>query len=138
MPNENVEIVHRACAAFNRGDVEGTLADVDADFEYVTAGTIPDLSGTYRGIDRFKSFIRAFWDEFDEARLDVHEVVEHDDAVMVSMTMSGRGRRSAAETSWDVFQVWMLRDGKALRAQAFMSRTEALAALQRTNAPVVE
>ena len=62
MPGENVEIVHRACAAFNRGDVEATLADVDPDFEYVTAGTIPDLSGTYRGIDRFKSFIRALWE----------------------------------------------------------------------------
>jgi ketosteroid isomerase-like protein len=130
MSADNTAIVHRACAAFNRGDVEGTLADVDPDFEYITAGTIPDLSGTYRGIDRFKSFIGAFWDEFDDARLDVHEVVERDDAVMVSMTMSGRGRQSAVATSWDVFQVWTLREGRALRAQAFMSREDALAALR--------
>lgn len=130
MARENVEIVHRACAAFNRGDLEGTLADVDPDFEYVTAGTIPDLSGSYRGIKRFKRFIRGFWEEFDEARLEVHDVTESDDRVLVSLTMSGRGRQSEAETSWDVFQVWTLRSGRAVRAQGFMSRTEAVAALR--------
>ena len=129
MTRENVEIVHRACAAFNRGDIEGTLAEVAPDFEYITAGTIPDLSGTYRGIERFKRFVRGFFEEFDEARLEIHDVVEWDDRVMVSMTMRGRGRRSAAETSWDVFQVWTLRSGAAVRGQGFMSRTEALEAL---------
>ena len=132
MAQENVQIVHLACQAFNRGDLEGTLAYVAPEFEYVTAGTIPDLSGTYQGLDRFRSFVQAFWDQFDDARLDVHEVVENDDSVMVSMTMRGRGRQSSAETSWDVFQVWTMRDGKATRAQAFMSRTEAAAALEET------
>ena len=134
MPEENVQIVHLACEAFNRGDLEGTLAYVAPEFEYVTAGTIPDLSGTFRGLDRFRSFVQAFWDQFDQARLDVHDVIENDDSVMVSMTMSGRGRQSAAETSWDVFQVWMMRDGKAIRAQAFMGRADALAALQESGA----
>ena len=126
MSQENVEIVHRACDAFNRGDLGGTLEHVAPEFEYVTAGTIPDLSGTYRGTERFKQFVEMFWYEFDEARLDVHEVVESDDRVMVSLTMSGRGRRSSAETSWDVFQVWTMRASKAIRAQAFMSRSAAL------------
>ena len=134
MPGENVQIVHLACEAFNRGDLEGTLTYVAPEFEYVTAGTIPDLSGTFRGLDRFRSFVQAFWDQFDEARLDVHEVIEQDDSVMVSMTMRGRGRQSTAETSWDVFQVWVMRDGKAIRAQAFMSEAEALAALQESGA----
>ena len=91
----NTEIVHRAAAAFNRGDLEGTLADVAPEFEYVTAGTIPDLSGTYRGTERFEAFVRRFWEGFEEARLDVHEVVEGEDGrVMVAMTMSGRGKQS--------------------------------------------
>ena len=129
MSGDNLQIVHRAVAAFNRGDLDGTLADVAPGFEYVTAGTIPDLSGTYRGTERFRHFIQAFWEEFDEARMEVHEVVESDERLMVSMTMSGRGRRSSAETSWDVFQVWTLRAGKAIRGQGFMDRTAALAAV---------
>ncbi len=130
----NTEIVHRAAAAFNRGDLEGTLTDVAPEFEYVTAGTIPDLSGTYRGTERFEAFVRRFWEGFEDARLDVHDVVEGEDGrVMVAMTMSGRGKQSTAETSWDVFQVWTIRDGKAIRGQGFMNREDALGQLTSGN-----
>lgn len=130
----NTEIVHRAAAAFNRGDLEGTLADVAPEFEYVTAGTIPDLSGTYRGTERFEAFVRRFWEGFEKARLDVHDVVEGEDGrVMVAMTMSGRGQQSEAETSWDVFQVWTIKDGKAIRGQGFMNREDALDQLTSGN-----
>jgi ketosteroid isomerase-like protein len=126
----NIETVHRACDAFNRGDLDGMLAEISPEFEYVTAGTIPDLSGTYRGTDRFEAFVRRFWEDFEDARLDIHEVVDRDDAVMVSMTMLGRGKQSSAETSWEVFQVWTMRDGKAIRGQGFTGRDEAVAALR--------
>ena len=35
MSQENVEIMRRAYAAFNRGDIDGMVADVAPDFEYV-------------------------------------------------------------------------------------------------------
>ena len=126
----NIETVHRACDAFNRGDLDGMIAEISSEFEYVTAGTIPDLSGTYRGTDRFEAFVRRFWEDFEDARLEIHEVVDRDDVVMVSMTMLGRGKQSSAETSWEVFQVWTMRDGKAIRGQGFTGRDEALAALR--------
>jgi hypothetical protein len=43
-------------------------------------------------------------------------------------TNRGRGKRSGAETRWDVWQVVRFRDGKAARAQAFTTKEEALEA----------
>ncbi len=78
--------------------------------------------------------MRRFWEGFEKARLDVHEVVEGEDGrVMVAMTMSGRGQQSEAETSWDVFQVWTIKDGKAIRGQGFMNREDALDQLTSGN-----
>ncbi len=56
------------------------------------------------------------------------EVIEAGDQVMVGTTTRGRGKRSGAETSWDGWWVWTLRDGKAVRGEGFTSREKALEA----------
>jgi ketosteroid isomerase-like protein len=40
MSEENVGMARRAYEAFNRGDVEGMVADIASNFEYVTTGTV--------------------------------------------------------------------------------------------------
>jgi ketosteroid isomerase-like protein len=40
MSQENVEVVRRGYDAFNRGDLEGMVADFAPNFEYVPAGAI--------------------------------------------------------------------------------------------------
>ena len=65
MSEENVEIMRRAYAAFNRGDIDGMVADVAPDFEYVpAAGVIPGVMGVYRGPEGLKRWREAFWGEF--------------------------------------------------------------------------
>ena len=46
MTQENVEIVRRAYEAFNRGDIDGALADLASDFEYTPSGAIPGVTKT--------------------------------------------------------------------------------------------
>ena len=44
------------------------------------------------------------------------------------VTFRGRGKQSGIATSWDLWQLWTLRDGKAVRGQAFTDKSEALGA----------
>jgi predicted GNAT superfamily acetyltransferase len=54
--------------------------------------------------------------------------MDKSDKVVVAATIKGRGRLSGAETYWDVWHVWEIRGGEAVRCQAFMNRAEALEA----------
>jgi uncharacterized protein len=126
MSQENVATVRRGYGAFNRGDIDGVVGLLAPDFEYVASGRVPGVGGVYRGAEGFRRFAEAFWSEFDDPRIEVHELIEVGDQVLASTTLRGHGKQSGAETSWGVCQGWTLRDGTAARGQGFSSRAEAL------------
>jgi ketosteroid isomerase-like protein len=128
MSQENVEKMRAVFDAFNRGDLDAVVADFSADFEYVPTGALPDTDSVYRGPEEFKQFLHWLSDEFADARMEAHEFIDAGDDLVVSMTNRGRGRRSGVETSWDVWLVWTLRNGTAIRGQAFTSKAAALEA----------
>ena len=129
MSEENVEVVRRGYAAFNRGDIDDIVADVAPDFEYVPpAGVIPGVIGVYRGPDGFKQWSGAFWGEFDDAHIEVHEFVDAGDQVLATLTVRGRGKQSGAESSWTLWELWTVRDGRLVHGQGITSRDEALEA----------
>ena len=129
MSQENVELVRRAYEAFNRGDIDGALAVLASDFEYTPSGAIPGVSETFRGPEGFRRFVGWLLDQFDDVQFEINDVIgDDDDQLVFRHTNRGRGRRSGAETSWDVWQVVRFRDGKAVRARAFTTREEALEA----------
>ena len=128
MSQENVEVVRQAIEAFNEGDVEGSTAALAPEFEYVATGRVPGAEGVYRGPEGWGRFLELFWGEFEEARIEIRDLIASDDHVVAAQTFRGRGKQSGAETSWDLWQVWTLRDGKVVRGQGFTSKEEALEA----------
>ena len=68
MSQENVELVRRAYEAFNRGDLDGMVADFAPTFEYASTGAIPGAGGVYRGQDGMRQFLGWFWNDFESAR----------------------------------------------------------------------
>ena len=105
MSQENVEIVRRAYEAFNRADIDGALADLAPDFEYTPSGAIPGVTETYRGPEGFRRFVGWLLDEFDDVQFEINDVIGHeDDQLVFRHTIRGRGKRSGAATSWDVWQ----------------------------------
>jgi uncharacterized protein len=128
MSQENVDKLRAAFDAFNRGDLDGLVADLGPDFEYIPTGGLPDTDESYRGPDEFKRFMGWLADEFDDAQMDAHEFIDAGDQVVASVTNRGRGKASGVETTWNVWLVWTIREGKAVRGQAFMRREEALEA----------
>ena len=115
--------------AFNRGDLDGALAVIAPDAEYLSTGTIPGSAGVYRGPEGLRRFLDWFFEEFDQPHIEVHEIIDAGDQVLVSLTNRGRGKQSGADVSWHVWQVSTVRDGKVVRSQGFTSKAEALEAV---------
>jgi ketosteroid isomerase-like protein len=115
MSRTNVEILRRAIEAFNRGDPDAWVAVLAPGFEYTATGAVVGVQGTYRGADGFKQFLNSFWDEFDQPSAQLGEMIADGDQAVASVTFRGRGKHSGIPTSWDLWQLWMLRDGKAVR-----------------------
>jgi ketosteroid isomerase-like protein len=131
MSQENVELFRRVTEAFNRGDLEGAIAIADPppEFEFVPSGVlIPDLASVQRGPEGFRRIAEVFWGEFDDPYIEIHELIDAGDQLFASVTFRGRGKRSGAETSWDVWAVWTVRDGSLVRFQGFTDRDAALEA----------
>jgi ketosteroid isomerase-like protein len=134
MSQENVEQLRRAGEAFNRGDIEGALAIIDPppEFEFVPAGVfiapgIGDVHGVQHGPEELRRGLE-FWDQFDEPRFDVHELIDAGDQVVAWATLRGRGKQSGAEVGWDVWAVWTVREGRFVRWETFPDRHAALEA----------
>jgi ketosteroid isomerase-like protein len=131
MSQENVELVRRIFEAVNRGDFEGALALANAppEFEFVPSGVlIPDLSDVQRGPEGLRRVLEGFFAAFDDIHLEVHELIDAGDRVFGSYTIRGRGTHSGAKTSWDVWNVWIVRDSRVVRWQGFTDRDAALEA----------
>ncbi len=69
-----------------------------------------------------------FWGEFDDPYIEVHELIDAGAQVFASVTFRGRGKQSGAETSWDLWAVWTVRDGRLVRFRGFTDRDAALEA----------
>ena len=123
-----MDLVRRAYGAYSRGDVDGAVAVFAKDAEYVPSGALPGDREVRHGPEGYKQFIGWLQSEFDDARLDVNDVIDAGDRVLASVTLRGRGKQSGAAVSWDIWQVWTMRDGVVVRGQAFSDKAEALAA----------
>ena len=128
MSQENVEVARRGYEAFNRGDFEGMAADFAPTFEYVTTDAIPGITGVYRGPEGWKEFVAWVWTEFEGMRFEVHALMDTGSQVLASVTLRGRGKQSGVEVTWDLWQLWTMRDGQVVRGQGFTRSGEALEA----------
>ena len=128
MSQENLDWARRAYAAFNRGDLAGGVENFAPEFEWVATGVVPDVEGVYRGPGEYRRFLELWWSEFEDPHIEVHDLTDAGDQVLASLTLRGRGKQSGVATSWEIWHVWTLRDGKVVGHQAFTSRDEAFEA----------
>ena len=126
-------MVRRAFAAFERGDLDAAVADIDSDCEFVPTGTLPGGRGVYRGPEGYKRFSSWIKEEFEDAHVDVTDLTDAGDRVLISLTIRGRGRQSGATTTWDLWHVWTVQDGRFIHGQAFSRKTDALEAAGLSN-----
>jgi ketosteroid isomerase-like protein len=127
MSRENVEIVKRAMAAYEEGDLDAQLAILDPDVELVEWPEGPDQR-TYRGHAGAVRAAESWGEAWEWLRNDVDELVEAGDKVLVRGRTFGKGKGSAVEVAIDAFNVYTLRDGKVTRIEFFTMKEPALRA----------
>lgn len=133
MPTEDDReaLVRRGWEAYNRGDVEGTLAIFDPELVVHTAPPMAN-AGTYHGKQGFLTWIGQWneaWDSFTATVLAIEAVGEHH--VLSHIRQSGIGRGSGIEVAMESGWVFDLRDGLCvylgLHTTLAEARAEALA-----------
>jgi ketosteroid isomerase-like protein len=132
MSEENVELIRRITEAVDRGDLDGAVAIANPlpEFEFDPSTWFPqaDLVGVQRGPEGLRRVLEPFWSEFDDLHVELHELIDAGDQVFASATVRGRGKHSGVETGLDLWGVWTVREGRAVRWQGFTNRAAALEA----------
>jgi ketosteroid isomerase-like protein len=125
MSQENVELVLRACAAWQRFEPEEIASFYTADVEIVSKWA--EIFGrTFHGRDGLLRWIRDFSAAFERPDLEYEHVADAGDQVVVLEHVRTRGRTSEAEVSLSLAHVYTVRDGLIARQVLHEDVSEAL------------
>jgi ketosteroid isomerase-like protein len=127
MSEENVKFVRRAWAAFEAGDLSSALAALSPELVTYVAPPIP-VTGTYHGPEGFLQVTIDWAEGFDDLVMTGEEFIDAGDQVVVRALHKSHGAESGVPVETGVWYVWTIRDGKAIRADIFNERREALEA----------
>lgn len=128
MSQENVDALRRGYEAFARRDWSLLSEFVDPDVVMDLSRNVfnPDV---YRGFDGFRRVVEGAEETWDDFEMTPEEFIDGGDQVVVALKVSGRGKGSGVQTEMHIYNVWTLRDGRALRiVGGFRDRAEALEA----------
>ena len=129
MTLENVELVHRAFEAYQREDIDAFVAFHHPDCEFLPR--IGRVEGRpYRGHEGVRAYWRDMTDAFERWQPVAAEVRDHEDAVIVRTSVSGRGRDSRVSfVDEEYWQAAKMRDGLIVWWATYPTEAEALEAI---------
>lgn len=127
MSGENLDLVRRGMAAFDRSDWEAVFELLDPDIEWGYQPAHPEVP-SFRGHEGVRDFLALWAEAWDEYRFEPEELVEVGDSVVVGGRERGRPQGGGAEVDHEVYVVWTVRGGKAVRYRMFTDRSEAMMA----------
>jgi ketosteroid isomerase-like protein len=126
MSQENVELVYRAMDAFNRRDLDASLALMDDDVE--VASRIVAIEGGLRGHDGFRHWWQNWLDTWPDYKVEVIEVRDGADVTLAAFRAVGHGAGSELPLQDTAWQVCRWRAGKCVAWRIFTNRAEAFGA----------
>jgi uncharacterized protein len=114
-----VQIVKDVFAAFGRGDLQGLLALLTEDIEWITPGEGWPLAGTYRGRAGVAGLLQKASDMLEISFLEPREFVGQGDRILV--VGSERGRVKATNRTFEAHWViaFTVRNGKVTNVREY-------------------
>jgi ketosteroid isomerase-like protein len=125
MSQENVDVVRRLNAAWNRRDLTAWLASLHPDAEYDWSRSRGPLKGVYRGHGELEVFWHAFHSTFEDVKVEYHSFTEVGSEVVVPNTAHIRGRQGIEVVARSTF-VFTVENRRITRLRLFQERAEAL------------
>jgi ketosteroid isomerase-like protein len=130
MSKENVEVVHTAFDAWNRGDVQAALDYIHPDVEWEENPDVyPGLDRIYRGHDGFLKRQRDAFDMWEWFKAEPQEIIDEGEHVVVLLRLRAKGRHSGLEVEMSVYDCFTFREGKVARHRLYSNRADALKAV---------
>jgi ketosteroid isomerase-like protein len=128
MSGENVEIVRRGFAKFNRGEIEGGLAEWPSDAIWDWSQSRGFDAGVFRGRDEIRAFGQRFRAAFEEIRVELVELIEVEDDLLIAENVAYLRGREGIEVQ--ARGAWLIttRDGEQTSFPMYQTRQEALEA----------
>jgi ketosteroid isomerase-like protein len=118
MSRQNLEVIERGYAAWNRRDLQELLEVISPDFEFWPLPGFLDIEKVYRGKEGFKRFFETWWEAWTALDLSVERTEDLGDRVLALVLFDGVGRSSGARVTLSVGHLWSLRDGLIVRLDA--------------------
>ena len=128
MSQENVEIVRRMNAAFNRADLDAAFDFYEPEAVWHSRSDEPD-TGDYLGREAIREMAVMWRGLFDDFRLELEGYADVRDRVVTSGWVCGRGWESGAAVRDPYAWVIRLQDGKLSEIWEYRDRAEALEAV---------
>jgi ketosteroid isomerase-like protein len=130
MSQDNVEIVRRGNAAFNKGDYGGFAETLHPEVEFRDHAHAADVTETLKGAQALLSLLSEWRESFDDFRAEISEYIEAGHHVVCVTRWTGKGKASDAAVDVTQVDVYELRDGKIVRATlAYPDKVTALEAV---------
>jgi ketosteroid isomerase-like protein len=127
MSRENVEVVRRAHAEFERGNF--WLTEIfDPSVRVVWLGAVGMEDETV-GLPDLSRVLMDWMRSWDQATTVAERIIDAGDQVVVVAEWRGRGKTSGVVTKWRYGAVWTLRDGKVTSIVSHTDPAEALKAV---------
>jgi ketosteroid isomerase-like protein len=127
MDPEGIEVLRAVGDAFNRRDIDATLAGFAPDAEWQQAREDPDAT-TLRGVDAIRRQLERWLEVYPDLRIDALERIVASERVFVWVRIGGRGVASGIDVEMEEAYVYTLRNGRIARVEEYFDRDEALAA----------
>src|SRR3954447_12332849 len=126
MSQENLEVVRRMYAAFDRGDGDSALAAFDADVVIDASHRVDGRIG--HGREEMATILAEWLGAWEDWREDVEDIRDLGDHVLVISTQRGRGKGSGVEFENRFGMLYEVRDGAIVRWTVYDDPAKALEA----------
>lgn len=129
MSEENVEIVRRLYASWERGDLQ-TADFFHDEVEHSRIGSeLPGINGDWQGIEEFGMALASYLDALAGLHIEAERIVDlAGDRVLVLSRQTARGKTSGLPFEHELGDLFTLSDGKILRYDSYWDRADALEA----------
>jgi ketosteroid isomerase-like protein len=128
MHENSVALVRDYYGAANRRDIDAVRRHLAPEIEFHLSGVFPDLAPVYRGHAEVERFFEEFTAPWEDLSIEPERITEAtEDRVLALVHFQARGR-DGVEVQLPLAHLWTLRNGLAVRLDAYADRRHAVEA----------
>ncbi len=128
MSEADFDVLRRGYEAFNRRDLEGLVALFDPDAVWIPSSSAWGAGNAYRGHDGVRRLLDDLARDWQDFQADPREFRQVGDHILVLGQVRAVPKDGDHEITSSTGWIWEVRDGRALRLQAYTDPERALEA----------